>query len=319
MIRPEDANYHLPDDMGYDWAETAFFSIYLPAPNVTAWIYLVARKGIGAMVCDVEAIDRIGRTSLDALYMDFQQHLPVPERFDSFSLPNGFTLAASRAPRDYKVDYVGVDDTEFHWDVKGLMEPYDIHDASMDPLASTDPNASGFGSAYANHFDMTAHVAGTVRIRGKTYDVDCVSTMDHSWGPRNERGMKPMAWINGNFGTDLAFQTIWSFDPMASGWEQFNLAHGYVLTEGEVRGLTGGRIRTARHGAFPTGYEAVLIDAAGRSYLFTGHAVAQHPWACYSNSLAMFTTIRWAYQGREGFGLAQENWPLDMLTGRRLA
>jgi hypothetical protein len=318
MIRSEDVRFHVPNDIQYDWAETSFFSIYLSEANVTAWTYVVARKGVGAIACDVEAIDRIGRVSLDALYVDFQQHLPVQERFEAFTLPNGFSLKTMNEPRDYQIDYLGVGDTAFHWTVKGLMEPFDIHDAAMDPLASQDPNASGFGSAYANHFDMTAHVVGTATIRGKQYDVDCVTSMDHSWGPRNERGLRPMGWINGNFGEDLAFQTIWSFDPMASGWGQFQLAHGYALVDGEVRGLKAGQIRAARQGPYPSGYETRLVDKEGREYWFTGHTVAQHPWACYSNSLAVFTTTRWHHRGREGFGLAQENWPLDLLTGRRL-
>jgi len=316
MIRPEDVRFHVPRDLQYDWAETSFFSIYLPEANITAWTYLVARKGVGAIACDIEAIDKIGRISLDALYVDFQQHLPLPERFEAFTLPNGFSLKTMNEPRDYQIDYVGVGDTELHWTVKGLMEPFDIHDTAMDPLASLDPNASGFGAAYANHFDMTAHVVGSATIRGKRYDVDCVTTMDHSWGPRNERGLRPMGWINGNFGKDLAFQTIWSLDPMASGWGQFQLAHGYVLVEGQVRGLAAGQIRAARQGPYPSGYEARLVDKDGHEYWFTGHAIAQHPWACYSNSLAVFTTARWNHRGREGFGLAQENWPLDLLTGR---
>lgn len=318
MILADDVRYHLPPDIKYDWAETSFFSVYLPESNITAWIYLVARTGIGAMVCDVEAIDRIGRISLDALYMDFQQHLPLPERFDRFSLPNGLTFATSNAPRDYKIDYVGVGDTEFHWTVKGLMEPYDIHDPTMDPLASPGATDSGFGSAYANHFDMTARVTGTMRIRGNSYDVDCVTTMDHSWGPRNERGMKSMGWVNGNFDPENAFQTIWSFDPEALGWDQFKLAHGYMLINGMVRGLVGGRMRSSRRGPYPFGYQAVVQDTEGREYNLTGHTVAQHPWACYSNSLAMFSTVRWVLDTREGYGLAQENWPLDSLTGKHL-
>ncbi len=318
MIRAEDVRYHIPADMGYDWAETAFFSIYLPEPNITAWIYVVARNGVGAMLCDVEVIDGIGRASLDALYMDVQQHLPVPEKFESFSLPNGLTLSTANEPHDYQLDYIGVGDTEFHWTIAGLMPPYDIHDPEMDPLASPDVNASGFGAAYANHFDMTVRVTGTAKIRGKNYDVDCVTTMDHSWGPRNERGLRPMGWINGNFGTDLAFQTIWGFSPEAHGQDQFKLAHGYVLADGEVRALVDGQLQAHRRGPWPSGYSGTLTDVQGRTYAITGHAVAQHPWACYSNSLAMFSTIQWTLEGRTGHGLAQENWPLDSLTGKRL-
>ncbi|MFW2828713.1 DUF7065 domain-containing protein [Sphingomonas sp. ID0503] len=318
MIRSEDVGYHTPENVTYDWAETSFFSIYLPEPNLVAWVYLVARPGVGAMVCDVEVIDRIGRISLEARYADFQQHLPLPERFESFTLPNGLTLEA-KDERTYRIDYVGVDDTELHWDVRGLMEPFDIHDQGMDPLASHDPNASGFGAAYANHFDMTAQVTGTIKVRGKSYDVDCVTTMDHSWGPRGERGMRSMGWINANFGTDLAFQTIWSFDPLAIGWDQFKLAHGYALIDGRVRGLTAGRIRAIRPGGkkvFPGGYEAVLTDLDGAEYRLVGTVVAQQPWACYSCSMPILSLVRWTYKDREGSGQAQENWPLDSLTGQ---
>ena len=320
MIHPHDIGYHTPENCPYDWAETSWFSVYVPEANLVAWTYLVARPGIGAMVCDVEAIDHIGRISLEARYVDFQQHLPIPESFEKFTLPNGFSLDATRhSPRDYTIDYIGVDDTEFHWNFRGLMEPFDIHDPAMDPLASHDPNASGFGSAYANHFDMTVHVTGTMKVRGQSYAVDCVTTMDHSWGPRNERGLRPMGWINANFSQDCAFQTIWSFDPMASGWDQFALAHGYALLDGRVLGLTKGRLRAARpsdKGVFPVGYEAVVTDIEGREHGLHGTVVAQQPWACYSSSMPILSLVRWQYRGLEGSGQAQENWPLDMLTGK---
>ena len=318
MIHPEDVCYHTPENVQFDWAETAFFSVYVPEDNLTAWVYLVARPGVGAIVCDVEVIDHVGRATIEAVYADFQQHLPLPEKFEKFTLPNGLSLE-SLSVRDYRIDYVGVDDTEFHWDVRGIMEPFDIHDPAMDPLASHDPNASGFGAAYANHFDMTAHTTGTMKVRGKTYQVDCVTTMDHSWGPRTERGMRPMGWINANFSKQCAFQTIWSFDPMAKGWDQFTLAHGYALVDGQMRGLVKGRIRASRpsdKSVFPLGYEAVLTDIDGREHVLFGTVIAQQPWACYSCSMPALSIVRWQYEGQEGVGQAQENWPLDLLTGR---
>lgn len=318
MIRPEDVQFHTPEDVDHVWAETNFFSFYVPEPNLTGWIYTVARPGTGAMVCDIEVMDRIGRITLETVYFDFQQHMPIPDKLENYSLPNGLTLRTENEPRDYIVDYQGTDDTAFKLKFAGLMEPFDIHDPDMDPLASTDPAKSGFGSAYANHFDMTVNVTGQARIRGTDYAVDCVTTMDHSWGPRNERGMNPMGWINGNFGTDCAFSTIWKFDQFKQGWDQFELAHGYMLIGGEVRGLTKGRIRATRQGPFPMGYEAVVTDADGRDYRFLGNTVNQTPWACYSNIMAINTTVRWFYEGREGYGLAQENWPLDRLTGKGL-
>ncbi len=122
-----------------------------------------------------------------------------------------------RGPRDYRVDYVGVDNTELHLDVRGLMEPYDIHDPDIDPLAVAD-NAtavekSGFGSAYSSHFDLTSHMTGSLKVRGEEHAIDCVAVMDHSWGPRAERGLKSMCWMNANFAEDYALHAILAFDP----------------------------------------------------------------------------------------------------------
>ena len=49
-------------------------------------------------------------------------------------------------------------------DFTSLMTPYDIHDPAMDPMATADPTLaianSGFGSAYASHFDMSVRARG---------------------------------------------------------------------------------------------------------------------------------------------------------------
>ena len=317
MIKASDVAFHTPVPTPYDWAETNYFSYYIPEAYITASVYVIARPGVGACVVDVMAINKIGRLGLEALYIDFQQHLPMPEKLENFTLPNGLSLSTSNAPRDYRLDYVGVNGTEMHLDIKGLHEPYDIHDPEMDPRAPKDRNDSGFGSAYSNHFDMTAHFTGTASFHGKSYNVDCVATMDHSWGPRNERGLKPIGWINGNFDRDFAFSTIWTLDHNASGWDQFGLAHGYVLKDGEARGLVGGRLRAIRGGKiFPTGYEMVLTDRYGAEWRFLGIPTTQTPWNCYSNVTSVLSGMLWFHESREGSGMAQENWPYDLLTGR---
>jgi hypothetical protein len=318
MIKPEDVKFHTPVEAPYDWAETNFFSVYIPEANITAWVYIIARPGVGACVADVSMINAIGATSLEALYVDFQQHLPMPERLENYALPNGLKVRTMNEPRDYQVDYTGFDDTEFHWTVRGLMEPYDIHDKSMDPRASDDLNTTGFGAAYSSHFDMTVHVTGTLKVRGRVYDVDCVSTMDHSWGRRNERGLPPMGWVNASFSTSLAFQTIWTFEPFTPEWEQFKLAHGYALIDGKVRGLVSGRQRSIRRGPFPLSYEQVLTDIDGAEHHLIGVSVAQHPWSSYNSCMPVLSMMRWFYGSQEGYGQAQENWPLDKFAGQRI-
>ncbi len=78
------------------------------------------------------------------------------------------------------------------------MLPFDIHDPALDPMCASGTAAGKFawGTAYNGHFDQSGHVTGEVRVRGKRYAIDCVSTMDHSWGPRPERGKPNMSWLH---------------------------------------------------------------------------------------------------------------------------
>ena len=317
MIRAEDVQFHTPDDVRHDWAETNYFSVYLPEANITTWVYTIARPGVGAFVCDIEAFDKIGISPLDAIYFYFQQHLPMPDKLQNYSLLNGLSLQTSNEPRDYRIRYTGHDDTEFDWHVRGIMEPYDITDPNMDPLATGDPESSGFGLAYASHFDMTVHVTGTTRIRGREFATDCVTVMDHSWGPRNEAEMRPMGWVNAAFGQDYSVNTIWSRDLDADGWDAFGFAHGYTLIDGTVHGLKSGEMRATRgNHQMPVSYEMRVVDVADQEHVLLGTPVIQHPWACYSNSLAPFSQLRWHAGDRTGFGIAQENCPLNQLAGR---
>ncbi len=130
------------------------------------------------------------------------------------------------------------------------MEPYDIHDPTMSPTAPPERadqiEGSGFGAGFTGHFEMTAGVTGTLTLAGRTFDVDCVDTMDHSWGPRTERGMRSVCWGGGHFGEDYAWHGLIAKDPFAAPEDEFRLAHGYILEDGKVIGLTGGTMVVRR-------------------------------------------------------------------------
>ena len=83
--------------------------MFIPEKNIHTWVYLVFRGGICAVVSDVNIIDRKGASLLDAHYIDTLNHMPLPGRMDLFTLPTGLSLDATNGPRDYRVDYVGVD------------------------------------------------------------------------------------------------------------------------------------------------------------------------------------------------------------------
>lgn len=322
MITLHDMNFHTPENAGHEWGETTYFDIFIPEANIHAWVYLCFRAGVGAVLCDVTVVDSTSTSLLDALYIDTQNHLPLPQRMDKFTLANGLSLDATDGPRNYRVDYIGVDDTELHIVAAGIMEPYDIHDPNIDPMAEHDPQRavanSGFGTAYSNHFDLTCHVTGTLKVHGRTYDVDCVAVMDHSWGPRGERGMRPMCWMNANFSTGYSLQGIWSLDLAAPEGAQHEFKHGYAVVDGDVVGAVSGTLTTKRSNEFTLGAELCLTDIHGREHRADGTVMNLHSWLPYANCLTPTQMMAWTAADQPmGYGTIMEGMPLDScLRGR---
>lgn len=314
MITDSDIRLHLPEPKRADWAETGYFNFYVPEANIFGFVYIVHRAGVGATVSDVEIVDTAGFTADDALYIDLINHNPLVEKAEDFTLETGLSYKA-KSIRDYVIDY-NAGGVALHLDCVSLMEPYDIHDATMDPMAVTDAvdvaASSGFGTAYSAHFDMTVRMTGSLQIAGKTYPIDCVSTMDHSWGPRPENGFHPILWANAHFGENYAVHGIFSVDRTAPFGQQHEFKHGYAMIDGKVRGAKAGSVRTHRPGLFPSTMEITIVDCDDREHTVSGSVLTHHPWVPYGNNLSPITMTRWHHRdGRIGIGTYLEGFPLN--------
>jgi len=321
MIKPEDLEFHTPPDADHTHAETNYFCVTIPEERLMASVYTVTRKALGVTLADVVVFGALVDNRAECLYLDTQQHLPAPAQLSDYSLPNGLSVRA-QSPRDYSVDYRGYDGMELHFEFKGLMEPFDIHDPEHSPKAAKSLDAqhagSGLGAGYGGHFDLTGHATGTLTLAGKTYRIDCVETMDHSWGPRPELGVHSMGWMHAHFGKDLAFHWIHSWDLDKPAGSEQTLAHGYVLENGEVHGLTDLKLRTTRAGVVMTAMEVELTDKRGKVWRLHGSAEIGAPWIPYTCTMLYAALMRWTLpDGRVGHGMAQENQSLQALTRRR--
>ncbi|MTD12529.1 hypothetical protein GIS00_01040 [Nakamurella sp. YIM 132087] len=322
MITPADLQFHTPADVDHIWAETYWFGLYVPEDDLYGWVYMVFRAGTGAVMCDVEFVDSKSQFMYDARYIDIQNHIPIPERLDSFTLPNGLTFEA-RSPSEYRIDYVGADETEMHLDCVGIHIPYDIHDPAIDPMArdteETRIEHSGFGTAYSSHFDLTTRVTGTVKVRGKSYDVNCLATQDHSWGPRPERGMNPMTYMNAHFPDDFVVQTIFAFDPTQPDGAQHEFKHGYTVRDGVLTGLVGGTLKVDHRGIYPELITLSVRDVNGRTDEMTATARTFNNWLPYGVCLTGHSMLDWTTSDAiTGIGTLMEAYPLDHATGGRL-
>ena len=314
VIHEQDLQFHIPADIGYDWAETGYFNFYIPDRAILGLIYIVHRAGVGATVCDIEIIDSRSSSVLGPVYRNMTNHNPRPASATDFVLPNGLRY---RAPTLSNYE-IGFEDEGIALSLRcnALMPPFDIHDPLMDPMASTDVQQavahSGLGAAYSGHFDMTVRITGELLLRGETLAIDCISTMDHSWGPRPENRIHPVLWLNAHHGPNCSFHAIFSFDRHAPANAQHEFKHGYALIDGEVRGCVGGSVSVTREGLYPLSVEMRLTDKNGHEHGVSGHSVSHHPWMPYGNNLAALALIAWDCPGRStGHGTWMEGFRLN--------
>jgi hypothetical protein len=196
------------------------------------------------------------------------------------------------------------------------MPPFDIHDPKQDPMVAADAEGSDFawGTAYNGHFDQSGMFEGEVVLRGERIPFGCVSTWDHSWGPRSERHPHTMSWLHAHFSRDLAIHAIFDFDPKDGG-TALRLTHGYVLQDGEVYGLKAGHGKTVRRGYFPEEKLLELTDQHDRHWSLRGVALTAFPWQSHPNVVGFNALMRWVDQdGHTGLGETQDFFGLQTLN-----
>ncbi len=308
MISAKDLDFHTTDPDCHNWAETNYFAFFNAEHAVCGHLQALFRPNLGVVMSDVRVWRGLVERSEDTWYIANHFHMPIPEprNLREYTLLNGLSVKAL-SPRDYRVDYLGIEDSSIHFDVRGIMEPYDIADPDMDPITrKTKGESWTFSSAYNGHFDMSARVTGTVTVRGETIPVDCVQVMDHSWGPRTEVDLAAMMWLGADFGDNFAIHAFFPADP-ANSAVLTPLAHGYVTEGGKVRGLVSGRLHITRLAYQPMAIVFDAVDETGRSYQLHGATIAGGPWPVYPSVDVGLALVRWTMDGKVGHGMAMEN------------
>jgi len=138
--------------------------------------------------------------------------------------------------------------------------------------------------------------------------------MDHSWGPRPERGAPNMSWLHAHFSRDLAFHAIFSFDPRTNGRE-LSLAHGYVVERGQLVGLKAAHGETSRQRErYARTVNLTLVDSADREWRLDAEGLTTFPWQCWPNMVSFNVLGRWRCGNLVGYGEIQDFFEMPQLT-----
>ena len=223
MIKDEDVEFHETDAAQPNWAETNYFGFFNAEARLNVGVYGLFRPNLGIVGSTICINSGFANAPWEADFIDMQSSLPQPQSLRHYKLNNSLEVECTRPNMDWTIKYDDGEGTTINVDYKAIMLPFDIQDPDMDPMKAKAlaqaENAGNFawGTAYNGHFDQSGHFKGRVTVRGKEYPIDCVSTMDHSWGPRPERGAPNMSWLHAHFSKDLAIHAIFSFDPEENG------------------------------------------------------------------------------------------------------
>lgn len=323
MIDAEHYEYQAPSDADYMWLESMLFEIVVPEENIYALIYLNIRPVLGVMWNQVMVCGTLTESRSDLLHYNENHFLPAPARMSDIRSPFGLEIRGVDLPRNFEIDYAHDDGTSIHVSWNGIMPPFDTHDLNCSPQAggtATDVHAdkSLQHHAQSGHVDMSGRVTGTISVRGRTFDVNSISRMDRSWGPRDPMKVKNMFIVSATFEPDITFHMICPWDPDKAGAEAFGLAHGFVTENGEVYGLTSDAVITAQHhGLMCTRLQMTVTDVRGTTHELTATPGIGAPWIAGPNAITHNALMNWTYQGRSGYGVVMKNHSLRYLNEKR--
>ena len=321
MIQDADADFHGRDSSDPTWSETNYFAFYEPQSRLNVGLYALFRTTLGTVGSTICINSGRSLTPWEADFCDMRSSLPIPKPYDlrAYELANSLAVRTIEPNRVWDLRYDDGEGTRVDVRWEALMPGFDIHDPAEDPMAAAASRAQAegkfaWGTAYNGHFDQTGRAHGTVAVRGKAYEIDCVSTMDHSWGPRPERGAPPMCWLGAHFSKDFAMHAIFSFDP-AQNPTGLRLTHGYVLERGKVFGLKAGSGRTVRGSdRYAETIELTVTDRAERTWNFSGAGLTTFPWLCWPNMVGFNVLTRWECNGLTGYGEIYDFYELPLLA-----
>lgn len=307
MISDSDAEFHPGPYTEPLWAETNYFGFYVPDVPMNIGVYALFRPNQRVVNTTISFNSAHTDTPWGADYWDTQVHVPFPasKSLLDYELANGLHVVCEDPNRVWKIVFDDGEGTTVDVRYEALTPAFDINDPEMDPMVRAQAEGSDFnwGTAYNGHFDQSGRSTGYVTLRGERHEVDCVSTMDHSWGPRPERSQNNMSWLHAHHDDGTLLHAILDWESSRpDDTSALKLTHGYAQTaDGEFRGLAAGEGTSRREGWYPVETQLTFTDEDGGTWELSGQPRTAFPWQCWPDMVGFNTLHEWTLNDRAGF------------------
>jgi hypothetical protein len=302
---------------------THYFGLSVPEARIGAFLYV--RYQPAFPLCQGGVAIFRGRENLSVLdmdHLDYEVTMPWPEiEGGTITTANGLRIDFVEPGRVARLTYSSRDGAT----------SLDVMQTAVTPLLArghvmpgeeldTDPAQSPGGS------EQFMHCVGELTLNGEHHDVDCFAPRDRSWRQvRSEAQggvpVPPVGWSPMYFGEDLIFNQI-SYeapdtDPAWNGIydmpaDRPSHHYAWVHVDGETREIVSVRrnVTERQPVTFATLRQEIdAQDETGRSYHFTGEAIATAALPAWPNASFHDSVFRWSDEhGRVAHSTYQEIW-----------
>ena len=320
MSTAVDAELHPSEPSTTSWAETIGFWFAVPEEAIYGNVYVQARPNVGAAISAVNVVQGRNPLPYTVDFTDPHVHAPCPPSLLHFELVNGLRVDVPEPPTHYVFGYRSLNGAcSMELDLRGVMPAWDPHDREQNPLLAREGVVdTGLGDAWAGgHLDWVGHVTGRLALRGRSYAVDAMGGMDRSWGPRTELGESAVGYLHIPVDDRFGVHLVMSADLVDDDLVYPELRFGYVYDDGEVHGVVDAALEAVHRDLLPSANRVRVTDDRGRTFSFSGVAVANAPWYSFSPAYGTFQALmRYEHEGRAAHGVMSDVVGIEFLAAR---
>lgn len=284
-------------------SETQYFSFSVPDAAIQAFLYFWYHPNLRTVLGGAVVFQGIRPVQLGVELYDLRAYISdavFEQDLDRFVLPNSYEVEMIEPGRKFRVRYAD----------PARNNSFDVlYEAVSEPLMWPDNR----------HFEQVMRTKGKLVLRGASHTIDGYAIRDRSWGEARREVPMPgpsNSWAVGTFDQDFAFlatgtdnaqaDPIWKgrYDPAATK----PLTFGWVIDKGRRSPVSACHKRIAydRTTMLPERIDMRLETVAGGSFVLTGEVTACTPLPLWPNVRVPVCQIKWACDGRTGWGELQD-------------
>jgi len=157
------------------------------------------------------------------------------------------------------------------------------------------------------HFEQAGSVTGWTHFQRERQEIRAFGQRDKSWGVRDWNRLEGWNWISGQFGADLSFNIMQTFEDGRA------LDNGFVFRDAENHAIDAVSLqpRWARREHQLRGAQMEIIDVTGRRYDIRAEALAAFPILrkdVWLEETHVAFTLECDGGAREGQGVVEHVW-----------